>query len=846
MLSEHILVIGGTEPELSILKQALRSHELIFAASWQEARTALEFYQSFSIVIIDMRQSVKEDLLILRELKSHPEHKNLYTVCITQEDEPDTDYLALHAGADDTIHTPLGIDEVEDIVLFSQTRDISEGFLGKTRDKEMLLNALLWRSPIGIAISHGTAVIGKEAEDSFIVNTMFEKITGWTKDEIRKLGWTRITHPDDLEEELRNYRQLLAGEVDSYTMEKRYVRPDGTSVWANVMIASIEFTEPEETHQVCLIQDISKRKKAEEALSESERSKSVLLSNLPGMAYRCLWDRDWTMHYASPASRELTGYEPEEFLFNRDLAFNDIIAPEYRDLLWNAWETALETRSLFREEYEIIKKSGERRWVVEIGQGVFSSKGDVEALEGIILDITDRKNFEDSLQYHNDHDIRTGLYNHSYFEQYLREELQHIPDRGYALISVDISSVYTLSRRYGFQYSQAAVQKAAQSLKKLSTGGIKLFRAYESHFAFSVPSYGSREELRPLLEKIYEKLERIFSIERIGWGVGVIEIDRGNTLSVEQLLRNLLIASEKSLDSFSEQFEFCFFDDTLTKQIDREELIAQELYEIISGKNPDRLFLEFQAIYHLQTCAVVGFEALARLSSGHFGHVPPLEFIPVAEKTKLIIPLGEMIFRKACIFLRKLKEQGLPPVRISVNVSPIQIFSPGFTEAIFDIMKETGVAPEQLGIEITESIVANNFVEVNRVLGELKNRGIYVSLDDFGTGYSSLARERDLNVTCIKIDKSFIDRLRDLHPSSAITGDIVSMAHKLGHCCVAEGVEEEMQFSFLKDVGCDMVQGYLISHPLPSEAAAAFLLKSRRNGGLILPCGSPQGTCSEG
>ncbi len=844
MPEEQILIIGGTEPDLSTLAEGFSPHELFLASSWKEAREALENHSGIQMIVIDMAGCRGDGLDILRNLSNDPRYTDIYTILITSEDEPDVEYLALHTGANDTVHTPLEIDLVRELLLLYQAHELRKSVNWKFREKDLLLNALLWRSPIGIAISHGTNVVGKEMEETFIVNSMFEKITGRTKEEIQELGWVNITHPDDIEEELKNYRKLLSGEVDSYEMEKRYIRPDGSAVWVDVTIASIDLKEPDEIHQVCLIQDISKRKMAEQALTESERSKSLLLTNLPGMAYRCANDADWTFHYASPGCFDLTGYLPEEIEFSRNVSYKAIILPEYLEEVRSELLRAIKEKTSYRVEYEILTKHNGTRWVTEIGQGVGDANGTVEALEGIILDITDRKMVETSLKYHNEHDIWTSLYNHSYFENFLKETLERERTESSALIAVNISSIYTLSRRYGFQYSQETVKRVARSLEELCSDTIQLFRAYENHFAFYVRDYGTKDALFPLLKSLYERLDEVFSIERIGWGIGIVEIDQSVHDGTEQILRNLLIASEKSLDSFYEHFEYCFFNEELSEKIDREEQITRELYEIAAGQNPERLYLQYQAIYNLETCSVVGFEALARLTSERYGNIPPLEFIPIAEKTKLIIPLGEVIFRNACLFLKALSSRNLSGVRISVNISPDQVFSTGFTETILNIIEEIGVSPSGIGLEITESVIASNFSEVNRVLGLFISKGIYVSLDDFGTGYSSLSRERDLNVTCIKIDKSFVDRLITLKAEEAITGDIVSMAHKLGHCVVAEGVEEQVQLDYLKSVGCEMVQGYLISRPLLPEDAVIFLREQTSGGGSFF-C-TPSSPCAPG
>ncbi|WP_292592288.1 EAL domain-containing protein, partial [Mesotoga sp. UBA5825] len=210
------------------------------------------------------------------------------------------------------------------------------------------------------------------------------------------------------------------------------------------------------------------------------------------------------------------------------------------------------------------------------------------------------------------------------------------------------------------------------------------------------------------------------------------------------------------------------------------------------------------------------------------GLVPPLEFIPVAEKTKLIVPIGRSIILQALRFLKRLKTTRHTSIGVSINISAIQLLRDDFTISLLKMIEDTEVRPENVCVEITESVVATNNEEINRILGELSDSGIQIAIDDFGTGYSSLARERDLNVNCLKIDRSFIDRLMYLKTEDTITSDIISMAHKLGQCAIAEGVEHEKQREYLKRWGCDKIQGYLISRPLDEEAAIEFLKRYKR------------------
>ena len=202
---------------------------------------------------------------------------------------------------------------------------------------------------------------------------MFEQITGRTKEELINTGWAQITHPDDLEEDIKNFKRLKSGEIKMYSMDKRYIKPDGSIVWVHMIVAPLASNNKKYSH-ICLVQDITERKMIEEALNESERSKSVLLSNLPGLAYRCKFDHDWTMQYVSQGCLILTGYPPESLLYNRDLSYNDLISPEYREVLWNKWKQILAERKPFKYEYEIITATGERKWVLELGQGFITTR----------------------------------------------------------------------------------------------------------------------------------------------------------------------------------------------------------------------------------------------------------------------------------------------------------------------------------------------------------------------------------------------------------------------------------------------------------------------------------------
>lgn len=375
--------------------------------------------------------------------------------------------------------------------------------------------------------------------------------------------------------------------------------------------------------------------------------------------------------------------------------------------------------------------------------------------------------------------------------------------------------------------SQNFIKKAAEALCRHCTDNRILFHARENRFVFYLFDYKDKKELVDFCSVISDTLEPLLVEDRIGGGIGVLEIDQNQIeTDIDLLLRRLLIASERAINLYEKELEVCFYDEKLEALVNRERDIVEALSVIAEDDytNED-LFLQYQPIMDLKTGSIFGFEALARLRTEKLGQVPPLEFIPIAEKTKLIHPIGEKVLAKAFCFLNRLKEHGYDEIAISINISAIQLLKPDFTSRLFELMSRMQVNPKNIGIEITESIFASDFDNINRIIEKLRGSGIHIAIDDFGTGYSSLARQKELKVDCMKIDRYFVDKLLGTDTKKAIICDIISMSHKLGHWTVAEGIEYDAQLQYLKKHNCDKIQGYLISKPLDETIALEFLKK---------------------
>ncbi|NTU88380.1 MAG: PAS domain S-box protein [Actinobacteria bacterium] len=372
------------------------------------------------------------------------------------------------------------------IGLYRIYRDnINIGAIGaKLAESETLFKTVFEQAPVGVAIVTNYFFFSE-------VNSEFARILGRSKEDITSLNWVDITHPDDLEMDMEQYERFKAGEISGYSLEKRYIRPDGTDAWIYMVIAGIHIVDETSGYKrhIAIIQDINERKIAEENLRESERSKSMLLSNLPGMAYRCEYDSDWTMQFLSEGCHELTGYEPESLIDNNELPFEDLIAPEYRDILWNEWTRTLKLQAPFRHEYEIITKENERKWVLEIGQGVFGSEGAVEALEGIVIDITESKKRLDEIRYISEHDYTTGLYNRKQYET----EKRHLDNDRCAsasIIKADINGVRLINDAFGHAEGDRLIVETARIMQSCCREGDILARTGGDDFSMLLPNTG--------------------------------------------------------------------------------------------------------------------------------------------------------------------------------------------------------------------------------------------------------------------------------------------------------------------------------------------------------------------
>lgn len=430
-----------------------------------------------------------------------------------------------------------------------------------------------------------------------------------------------------------------------------------------------------------------------------------------------------------------------------------------------------------------------------------------------------RSNY-DHIEYLAYHDTLTNLPNKLAFLDYVNASLVSSPgaNKSHAVYFVDLDNFKTVNDTLGHEYGDSLLIRTAQILTSIIGENGMLARAGGDEFLLFRENISSKEEALEyasrMIECFREPLDLDGEVVYVSMSIG-IAVYPDNGLSPNALIKNADIAMYKSKDTGKNKYTL--FDSKMEDELSRNTLIIEVLRNAIDNKD---VYLQYQPLFELKTNTVIGFEALMRIRSDRLGFLTPEEFIPIAEESGLIIELSSWLIREACSFNKQLIDSGITPRPVSVNISSVQINRPGFIESLSVILKETGLLPQYLDLEITESTLVSSIMDATKLLNTLQDLGVKVSLDDFGTGYSSLNYLTKMPINTLKIDKSFIDNICSSEKDSHIATSIIQLAHSLNIKVVAEGVEHEEQLKLLKEKKCDIIQGFIFCGPLhPTELA---------------------------
>lgn len=648
------------------------------------------------------------------------------------------------------------------------------------------------------------------------VNQKYCDILGYTRAELLRLDFQRLTHPDDLASDLVQIQRVRTGDIREYRLEKRVIRKDGRTIWVDLTVSPIwQPGEPPDYH-VAVIQDIDERRRMQDALRDRERYLCGILDHLPvGL---CLVRHD-----------ERIMFRNRQFMQLFDAADQDVA-----DV--SAWWAQLcpdpEIRALMRRRWDGLhdeaRKSG--AGVIEAGEYLVPGRGGHRTVEvtGVLLDddylltvedLTPRKAAEEEINYLAFYDSLTRLPNRRLLLDRLQQTLASAArhQRWGALLMLDLDHFKTLNETRGHDSGDLVLKQVAGRLLDCVSDSQTVARHGDDEFVVVLEDLGaSPEEAAAQAEETGQRILRLLSEPyllgaehyhaTVSMGASVFH---GLEQGVDEHLKRADLAMYQAKAAGRNTLRF--YDPLMQAAVHQR--AALEL-DMRAGLEKGQFELFYQP--QVDRGRIIGCEALLRWHHPQDGFVAPASFIPLAEETGLILPLGKWVLRAACEQLaRWAQDPAFAHLSLAVNVSPRQFHQPGFVDQVLAALAGVGADASRLELELTEGLLLQDVEDTIRKMVQLKGYGVGFSLDDFGTGYSSLAYLKRLPLDQLKIDQSFVrDVLTDPN-DAAIARTIVALGISLGLRVIAEGVETEAQRAFLERHHCHAWQGYLLSRPLP-------------------------------
>lgn len=561
------------------------------------------------------------------------------------------------------------------------------------------------------------------------------------------------------------------------------------------------------------------------ALRESEERFRSAFDHAAGMA---LVGADGRWIKVNRSLCEMLGYMQDELLATN---FQSIThSDDLGTLTANVGKLLQGELSTHQMEQRYLHRKGHMIWVLLSITVVHEEQSAAPNLIFQIQDITDRKSAEERLLHEAMHDVLTGLPNRALFMDHLKlsvERVKRRDDRLFAVLFLDLDRFKIINDSLGHMVGDQLLVGIARRLETCLRPGDTVARLGGDEFTILLEDLNGASEAIEIAERLQKALGRpfnlngheVFTTVSIGIALSATGYDRP-----EDVLRDADTAMYQAKLLGKARHEV--FDKTMHALAVNLLQLESDLRRAVERKE---FFLQYQPIVTLETGKVRGFEALVRWQHPERGFISPIDFIPMAEETGLIIPIGQWVLEEACRQIHKWQEQfpQYPPLQISVNLSVKQFMNKDLIEHIKTALRETGVDPHSLKLEITESMVMENVEAAIEMLEQMRSLGIELSIDDFGTGYSSLSYLHRFPISTLKVDRSFVSRMTGNNENAEIVRTILMLARSLKMDVVAEGVETAEQLAHLKALDCEYGQGYYFSKPLSIEEMTPWLAQNQ-------------------
>ncbi|MDM7985751.1 MAG: EAL domain-containing protein [Smithella sp.] len=671
-------------------------------------------------------------------------------------------------------------------------------------DLALLAKDIIANAGVGIYIVKDTKFV--------YVSELYQKITGFTDQELLgEYALKNIYHED--REKVR-YQAIKCLKKESFEpYEYRFIRKDNELRYILETVSPIVYKGERAT--LGSFMDITERKMME------EKYRSIL-ENIQEAYFEV--DLHGNFTFFNNSLCKTTGCSREELFGANYKQFSD---EENSKNVFNAFNKVFKTGQPTEGfDWRIKRKDGTQRYIEASVSLQNTSSGKPVGFKGVIRDITERKRIEQELNHLATHDALTGLPNRLMFSQLLDHAIHSAQryKKQLAVLFIDLDRFKTINDSLGHDAGDQLLKEIALRLRKSLRNVDVVGRLGGDEFIVLIEDLQEIKQLEIIAHKILATVIKPMVLLgeecRVTASIGISVFPKDGQ-DEQSLMKNADIAMYFAKEEGKNNFQF--YSENIHAMSSARLAIETNLRYAIER---NELYLNYQAQLDFKTDEITGVEALLRWNSKYLGVVTPAQFIPIAEETGLIVPIGRWVLKTACAQNVAWQKQGLPPVSMAVNLSLRQLTDESFLQDIREVLQETGMAPNYLELEITESMVMHNPERLIPILTKIKAMGIRLAIDDFGTGYSSLAQLRNFPIDSIKVDRSFIRNLPQDMDNKAITEAIITMGRSLNLTVVAEGVETKEQESFLRQKVCDEMQGFYFSKPIEPDQFAVLLRKS--------------------
>lgn len=823
----EILLVDDTQANLKLLINILsdEGYKVRPAISGKQALETVGVKKP-DLILLDIKMPDMDGWEVCRQLKADTQSKDIPVIFISALNELHDRLKGFELGGVDYISKPFQREEVlvrvrTHMELRMMQRNLEE-LVSKRTDKLEQAYQALQKSENSLREAQRIGHLG---------NWNWDVVTGklfWSDEIYRIFGMvaqeTPITYDAFIESVHWQDRAAIKSAVQEallnpqipYNIEYRILTPDQQEriVQERGEIRLDAVGKP--VRMIGTVLDISERKWAEEKLVQAA---VVYESTAEGII---LADADKRIQAVNPAFSRITGYSEMESL-GKSVNFRN--SGRHDKKYYQTMRQSLATTGSWCGEIWNCRKNGEiyPEWMTI--SLVFDKEENLSNYICVFSDISSLKRAEEQLMFLAHHDPLTNLPNRLLLMDRLAHGIERAirSGRKLALLFMDLDGFKDINDTFGHPVGDELLKQVSKRLQKCLRQGDTLARLGGDEFVFLVESYVLIDEVEGVARKLLSILTKSFNINDhelfIGMSIGISLYPDDSDKSAT-LLRNADSAMYRAKESGRNNFQF--YSSEFTEAVAGRLAMESDLRYALPR---DEFQLYYQAQIELESRRIIGAEALIRWNNPKRGMVPPDKFIPLAEKSVLILQIGEWVMYEACRQMMRWQQDGHKLSRISVNVSGLQIQRGRLPELIEKVLTETGLDAEQLDIEITESVLMSNPQRVIDTLEALRKLGISLAVDDFGTGYSSLSYLKRFPINTLKIDRAFVSDLPDDVNDAAITKAVIALADSMQLDTLAEGVETQEQHDFLLREGCAYAQGYLYSKPVPAEEFIKLLEK---------------------